>query len=533
MTEAEAAAAAAGSPHAGTGVIFIPQDTDDTSAPKLLTRETQQVKHTLDLLEGANQGKVIVASNPANLNVGAFAMYYRLGSTDYFYAGDVSFACTASQTNYLYLDASATLKKSTSDWPGGDHIKLAIAVANASAVTSVTDVRWRNLQAGAINNWWTFPAQLPVDMNSQDLLNIKALHLIGFNVVIAAGIITLPAFEGHVVVDTEGAAGADNLDTIDTTFINSSYTGRLILLRGLTAARVVTVTGTGNIKLLNGAYALDSVQKTLLVMYLHNTGFIEIARGYHTISTLVADLNCASKKLSTIGRISFSDPTEATLDVNGQITITSARTRVSNFAGAAEDNLDFIAGGSVGDVITISAAIAGTATTLRSVQGNLRLKNDGTCRLANYYDSITLQQDTAFQWLEICRSNSSLKDIPDPDKSIPYERAIFTTGTLPLNVNKEKIYIKNDIIIERIFAAVNTAPAGGTAIIDLLDDGASIFVNEGEMAIIADGTTTAFSAVKNAAVAAGSVLNTAQRGVSVNGAVGLTVTIIGKVARLS
>jgi len=68
------------------------------------------------------------------------------------YAGTSSFACTASQTNSIFLDGTASwaLTKSTSGFPATAHVRLAVVVAGSSSLTSVTDVRQAFTVCGSI-----------------------------------------------------------------------------------------------------------------------------------------------------------------------------------------------------------------------------------------------------------------------------------------------------------------------------------------------------------------------------------------------
>lgn len=52
-------------------------------------------------------------------------------------------AMTASATNYVYLTATGTLTVNTTGFPalGTPHVRLAVVVAGASTITSVTDAR--------------------------------------------------------------------------------------------------------------------------------------------------------------------------------------------------------------------------------------------------------------------------------------------------------------------------------------------------------------------------------------------------------
>lgn len=75
-----------------------------------------------------------------NIKVGS-GSFRKTDSTLVSYAGTSSFAMTAANTNYVYLDDAGTLAASTSGWPVTSHVKLATVVAGASTLTSVTDAR--------------------------------------------------------------------------------------------------------------------------------------------------------------------------------------------------------------------------------------------------------------------------------------------------------------------------------------------------------------------------------------------------------
>jgi hypothetical protein len=92
-----------------------------------------------------------VPSTTLDVVVGAGS--YRLqGGAVGTYSGSTSFAVTTAATNYLYLDltASGALAKSTTAFPSTAHVRLAIVVAGATAITSITDAR---LPFGAVGSW--------------------------------------------------------------------------------------------------------------------------------------------------------------------------------------------------------------------------------------------------------------------------------------------------------------------------------------------------------------------------------------------
>lgn len=92
--------------------------------------------------------------------------------------------------------------------------------------------------------------------------------------VIASGVITLAPGVTIVTVDTEGAAAADDLVTI-----NGGVDGQIIILRStVSLTRVVTVKdSTGNMRLA-GDMVLDSATDSLTLYQIGGSVWIELAR---------------------------------------------------------------------------------------------------------------------------------------------------------------------------------------------------------------------------------------------------------------
>jgi hypothetical protein len=114
---------------------------------------------------------------------------------------------------------------------------------------------------------------------------ISAVLSVG-TLTIASGEITLPEVPIttaiiYVVLDTEAAAAADDLDIITVT--GSVTNGTMLILRSTNAARVVTARhlggGTGNISLDGGvSMALNSVTDSLTLYRRSVTSWTEISR---------------------------------------------------------------------------------------------------------------------------------------------------------------------------------------------------------------------------------------------------------------
>ena len=69
-------------------------------------------------------------------------MYRKADGTIVTYAGTTSQSITTGTTKYLYLTDAGSLTVGTA-WPTGgtNHVRLAVVVAGATTITSVTDAR--------------------------------------------------------------------------------------------------------------------------------------------------------------------------------------------------------------------------------------------------------------------------------------------------------------------------------------------------------------------------------------------------------
>lgn len=91
---------------------------------------------------------------------------------------------------------------------------------------------------------------------------------------LASDAITVPRENTVVVVDTEARAATDTLSTINTT--GGGYLGQIIVLRGNSVARVVTVSDSSNIRTA-GSFVLNSTEDTLTLMW-NGTYWLEVSR---------------------------------------------------------------------------------------------------------------------------------------------------------------------------------------------------------------------------------------------------------------
>ena len=85
---------------------------------------------------------------------------------------------------------------------------------------------------------------------------------------------------GMVVVDTEGAAASDNLDSIywSGTSTAELRDGQVIVVMAANTARTVVLTESGNLKLNGGSMSLDNTEDTIMLVWRTGIGWCEIAR---------------------------------------------------------------------------------------------------------------------------------------------------------------------------------------------------------------------------------------------------------------
>lgn len=96
---------------------------------------------------------------------------------------------------------------------------------------------------------------------------------------IASGEITIT--KSNVVVDTQGASAADDLDTINVGVPTNGPTigeGSICVLSAASAARVVTVKNGSNITLTGGDCKLTSTASRLVLIYNGSTTWVELFR---------------------------------------------------------------------------------------------------------------------------------------------------------------------------------------------------------------------------------------------------------------
>lgn len=199
------------------------------------------VNENADLLDAlAPVGGLAVALTEVpstTLNVRVAAGYFRAtDGSEVSYAGTSSQATTAGSTNYVYLTNAGVLTLSTVSFPATAHVPLAVVVAGATTITSVTDRR----PAFAVINGGVAPvdATYIVSTANAALTNEFALGTL------ATGLLKVTTTTGAL---TTAVAGTDyQAADSDLTAVAALATTGLIARTGTGTASTRTITGTTN-----------------------------------------------------------------------------------------------------------------------------------------------------------------------------------------------------------------------------------------------------------------------------------------------
>lgn len=113
------------------------------------------------------------------------------------------------------------------------------------------------------------------------------------------------------------------------------------------------------------------------------------------------DMNAAD--IDDIGALILNDATELTISSIGIVTATQSYHSIDTNEDAASDDLEYIMGGTAGQVITIRAIDSTHTVVAKDGAGNLQLEGDMT--LDNAQDTLTLIYDGT-NWLETSRANN-------------------------------------------------------------------------------------------------------------------------------
>lgn len=174
---------------------------------------------------------------------------------------------------------------------------------------------------------------------------------------ISGGIVT--ATRSHHSIDTEGAAGTDDLDTITATGLTDGF---VIVLRPADVTHVVTLKdGTGNL-LLNGDYAMSATDRTITLLF-DGTNWREVCRSVSTATVNVLDRKTAlTDVVSTNAETdayTFSVP-GATLLTNRTLRLTFIGDYLNNSGGASNLTIKTTYGSTT--IFSVLATMAASAT---------------------------------------------------------------------------------------------------------------------------------------------------------------------------
>lgn len=533
ITEATADALLASGKHDDTGIDYIPEGTDDNDSPDLITRIVQWQEQLNWSIRAMNEGCVYDKtpnSNGLTVIVRGLPRFVLAGTT-YTSFDDEEFVCTDDSTCYLYVDSNETVEEDTSSWPGTAHFKLAVVTTSGGNITSIKSALKENFDPNASSPWYGVQAAGNVDVNGYNLREIGEIEMDDpSTLTLSSGSIT-PVSSFHVI-----AAESGTTDDLDTIVVDAAKIGRILFLKA-DSGDTITITSSGNISILNNAVAqptLSGGAHPNIATFIQSTAteWEFMGNSYAGVTSILSTVDVANERLNDLGPLNFY-PRTRTIS-GGIIAALDCLHVVDTEGAAASDDLDSMTGGTADDVAILMPANTartvvikhGTGSDEFLLQNGLDFTMDSTeCAMICRYDGTN--------WVEIARSPQRARDLvtsADEDRCVPYTPgSFFVSGALSAAVQKPYLYCPVDFTIENITGYVEGAPSGGSCIVDLQDDSASIFSNESEMIVITDGNNSDTSATKSHKVSAGSWLRLEVKstGSSPNGADDLTVTING------
>lgn len=515
------AAAKQGAVHAGSGVRTPAHGSSKTTNPTGRVQCTQHDTHVLDLLAKLVQGSSVAGASALTLQV--FPINYMIGAVQKTFAGTNNFALTASATNYVYLDTSGAIQKSTSAWPGTDHWKVAIVTCDGSGITNITDAVWMNVPIGVVSNWWAIAAQAAVAVNNQKLDQVGQVELSDPTTLTLdvnnSG--TIAVTRSLHLVDTASAAASGNLDFITA---SASQYGRVLILGAANASHVITIRSSENIVLLDGDFVMDALTKVILLVEW-NGKFTEVSRNFFTVATLAANLDVNTKNLSNIGALGFRSQQTLTIASDAVDASNLEWFDLLNEAAAATDNLSTINGGANGRQITLQARSAGQVVTVKHNVGNIKLGNAKDYVMDDVTKVLMLRHDGT-NWNEVSRSHWKASDLVATGNTNAYPIDTHVSGNLSVSTIKFEKVATAPWVFVLAKGRVGTAPTTTDIYVDCKKNGASLFSSQAEQIRIQAGTNGGTSATKSPPVQfnAGDILTFAITQVG-TGTVGADLTI--------
>jgi hypothetical protein len=483
-----AADALGGTTDVDTGIKHLHPDANQDTTPTHAQRVFEQAARMLELL-GRYGGATI---HLTGRRVGVFACEYEIGAVERRFAGEDDIELDASETNHLYLDADETLKISDSGWPGGAHFRLAKVITNGSTVTEIIDVRMQNFQRGG-NAWHSVTAAGDVDLGNFLVKNLAGAVLKAPTELTLASDTVTPTQEWHTV-DTQSNAASDDLVTLTP---DAAKIGRKVLLRCETAARVVTVKSTGNIKLLDPDCVLDDTGKFIELIQDTATTWAELGRNVNSPQKLLFPLDANQKSIKQVGVLGLHFVN--TPIVAGEV---SPAGNTLLHLVPESGNVDEVTeiGLGEGEIAIVTPEFIQTIT-LRHGVGNIvmAVARDHTMDLYDYVAFIGRNS----QAVEIWRARWRLNQLIGTGNVLPYSPAMFKAGTIANNTVLLDVVLSFPLTLRSARGRVGTAPSGGSCVVHVKKNGASVFAADANAINIAAGTQTDVSDTVNASFAVG------------------------------
>ena len=488
-----------GTTDVGTGTPLIQSGHSPTDTPPVKTVLTQSEFHVRALLGGGDFasatncpgviGGLVVKVD--TLTIGAFALKYLYSGTEESFLGESSRLLNANKTNYVYLDADATLKVSESAFPSPCY-RLAKVTTGATDITAIENFAAHNYDPAGTQNWYNTAAAGDVDFAGNDLNNIGTLDLAAESeLTVSSGSIT-PTQTLHTV-DTESDAASDDLDAITA----AAGERRILILSAANDARTVVVKdGTGNLNLNDGDFSLDNLKKYIVLQQTSDSGWHELCRNSTAFpATLSQNIDAEGYSLLDLGALAFRTFTVAIAsgdaDLSGESPPMVGLAKIENEVGSSDD-LDTITGGQTGQFLMITPKNAPTQTLNVihdevGVTGGIYLNDDSDFEMDDARDFLLLFYFNS-SWHEVARSKFGPSHLAGG--YIKQQVTGFISGALSAGTQKWAWLPQHAGRFNKFSCYVKTAPSGGPCIVNVLKNGAAVYASEGNAVNIADGSSS-------------------------------------------
>jgi hypothetical protein len=400
---------------------------------------------------------------------------------------------------------------------------LAVVTTVGGDITSIVPSVHLNFDPDVTNPWYDVAAAADVDVNGYDLHDVGFLeHPASTELTISSGSIT--PTQGYHTVDTEGDAGTDTLTTI--TAVAGAH--RFLVLREEDVTHNITITNAGNISTPDGNVLLYNGNAVMLFQWTDTTWIVISVAKLGNGFTMTGAIDFDGNDATDVGTLKFNTLLDLTIAA-GVIAVTDTYHRVDTEAAAATDDLDSATGGAVGDIlIIVPNNDTHTVVVKHAVGADLFFLQNGLDFTMDTNKHTLVCRYNGTQWIEIARSPQTARSLvttDTEDRCIPYTFTVFIPGVITADNNGVNVYCPYAFTLQNATGYADTAPSGGDMVVDVHDDGVTIFAAGAEKINILDGTSSDTSATKDAAIAAGSYLTFPVS--TPNSAADLTIVING------